>query len=402
MQKIRKFKKEVFVVTVLSLLLVLLTVIPALSQVTGPCVDCHTMHNSQDGASMATTWNGSAWEADPTPNAKLLRRDGCLGCHSGSYTAGAGLDGIPKVLSLTNAPAAGQLSAGGNFYWVAQPSGDVYGHNVGFITTHDPNFTDSLNFPPGFSSGYAGPSGTERSGMTVGSDTAQLTCAGVNGCHGDPSISGGDFASLAGAHHGVELANGFSDGSDIAKSYRFLYGIKGVEDDDWEYTVSSTDHNQYSGEVRTSNTSSVDTTITHLCCECHGVFHAAADTAYASPWIRHPTDFDLSDATGTEYAVYNGGDGTSDNPYSPVAPVAADMTGVDGSTAAGTMVVSNILSAPAGLTGKVAIVTCISCHRAHGSEYADLLRWDYDNISAASGAGNVGCFICHTTKDDNM
>lgn len=402
MEKIRKFKKEAFVVTALSLLLVLLTVTPAISQVTGPCVDCHTMHNSQDGASMATTWNGSAWVADNTPNAKLLRRDGCLGCHSGSYTAGTGLDAIPKVLSLSGAPGAGQLSAGGNFYWVQQTNGDVYGHNVGFVTVPDPNFTDPLNFPPGFAAGYAGTSGTPRDGMDVGSNTAQLTCAGVNGCHGDPSKTGGDFAALAGAHHGVELANGFSDGTDIAKSYRFLYGIKGVEDSDWEYTVNATDHNEYSGEVRTTNASSDNQTITHLCCECHGVFHAAADTTYASPWIRHPTDFDLSDATGAEYAFYNGGDGTTTSPYSPIAPVAADMSLVDENTGAGTMVVSDLLAPPAGLTGKVAIVTCISCHRAHGSEYADLLRWDYANISAGGGTSNTGCFICHTTKDDNM
>jgi len=48
-----------------------------------------------------------------------------------------------------------------------------------------------------------------------------------------------------------------------------------------------------------------------------------------------------------------------------------------------------------------AIVTCISCHRAHGSQYADLLRWDYATMTAHNGTtGNVGCFQCHTSKDN--
>ncbi len=53
--------------------------------------------------------------------------------------------------------------------------------------------------------------------------------------------------------------------------------------------------------------------------------------------------------------------------------------------------------------GKVSspIVTCLSCHRAHGSPYADLLRWDYDTMIAgnAGDATGKGCFVCHTTKD---
>jgi predicted CXXCH cytochrome family protein len=40
-----------------------------------------------------------------------------------------------------------------------------------------------------------------------------------------------------------------------------------------------------------------------------------------------------------------------------------------------------------------AIVTCISCHRAHGSPYYKLLRWDY------AGSISTGCAYCHTSKD---
>lgn len=399
MGNLMKQKRQIFWIVLMTVVVILMTTGVGFSQVTGPCVGCHTMHNSQDGAPMATNVDGTP---DASPNAKLLKRDGCLGCHSGAYsTSGTVLDAIPKVLALS-APTPGDqdYAAGGNFYWVAQTGGvipDAKGHNVGYVRdASDATFTD--NIPPGYDTAM-----TDRRGPFDASH--QLTCAGTYGCHG-VATSDNDYTALTGAHHGVENANGFSDGTTIAKSYRFLMGIKGVESADWEYSgVSATNHNQYHGEDRDSNAYSDTTTISHLCCKCHGIFHTAADATFASPWIRHPTDFDLSNATGTEYEYYNAGNGT-DNDYSPIAPVAADMSGCDDNTAISTMTVSKVFgSPPAGLTGKdIAIVTCISCHRAHGSEYADILRWDYSTMNAggtSSNDNNNGCFICHTTKDDN-
>ena len=46
------------------------------------------------------------------------------------------------------------------------------------------------------------------------------------------------------------------------------------------------------------------------------------------------------------------------------------------------------------------MVMCLSCHRPHGSRYADLLRWDYSAMDAGGGGSDVGCFYCHTTKND--
>jgi len=40
---------------------------------------------------------------------------------------------------------------------------------------------------------------------------------------------------------------------------------------------------------------------------------------------------------------------------------------------------------------------CLSCHVAHGSPYADMLRWDYGTM-VAGGGGSGGCFTCHTQK----
>jgi hypothetical protein len=42
------------------------------------------------------------------------------------------------------------------------------------------------------------------------------------------------------------------------------------------------------------------------------------------------------------------------------------------------------------------IIMCLSCHRAHGSPYFKMLRWDYKGWPA--GGGTNGCNVCHTSK----
>ncbi|MGB9716198.1 MAG: cytochrome c3 family protein [Thermodesulfovibrionales bacterium] len=43
---------------------------------------------------------------------------------------------------------------------------------------------------------------------------------------------------------------------------------------------------------------------------------------------------------------------------------------------------------------------CLSCHRAHGSPYADILRWNYDEMRTGSyTTTDSGCFTCHTGKN---
>jgi predicted CXXCH cytochrome family protein len=60
----------------------------------------------------------------------------------------------------------------------------------------------------------------------------------------------------------------------------------------------------------------------------------------------------------------------------------------------------------ADLTGKTADgtydatnaqVSCLSCHRAHGTPYSDILRWDYDTQTAGGGA-TYGCLGCHNNQ----
>lgn len=304
--------------------------------VSGQCGGCHTMHNSQNGTSM--NYNGSG-----TPNAVLLRGD-CLGCHA-QNTASNGpssANSIPPQVLHTNATDL----AGGNFDNVVANMGR--GHNVAGLTS-----ADTYNTAPG------------------GTQTQQVTCAGGNGavntgCHGETTgaagISSNMMTAMAGSHHNNAGTNSqLNVATTVANSYRFLLGVKGTEDTDWQHTVSATDHNEYFSD----NPDAAGFGISKLCARCHTNFHDTAATQSAGEWIRHPTEITIGATYATNYTAT----------YSPTVPV--------GRTA---------VAAVSGTVAATDTVVCMSCHVAHGSPYADAIRWDYANNVTGDG---VGCNKCH-------
>lgn len=365
----------------------------AMAKAAGACVNCHTMHNSQNGASMMI-------DGTDGPAPALVRAGSCYGCHgdldivNGDWTNTTTAPGkTPRVNAQNYGDygVAGDTLAGGSFYWVDKNLGaaDAKGHNVKGVADVDGAAFGAT--PPGWNPNFNA-NGQINGGAATWAAADQLTCAGTNGCHGDHSATD-DFAAVRGGHHGG-AGDGTTDGLTVATSYRFLKGILGYEDADWEFQPTATEHNQYYGVARSADTATDTQTISYLCAECHGDFHSGdgdlgSDNGnWGAPWLRHPTDLDMNTLANKEvkeYQFYN-----TDNSYSVEAPVASDDQ--SGPKAA-------VLVAPGD-----AIVTCISCHRAHGSEYDDLLRWKYNEdghlmVAANGTSGNVGCFVCHTTKD---
>lgn len=351
----------------------------------GVCSNCHTMHAMQGGAAPS---GGSGINGN---NYLLLNT--CVGCHTGTNTD-PGPTHAPYVwqttaptYAITGSAGGGNTLAGGNFYWVATTGGADHtkGHNVSGISAIDPNFTDGTDEIPGSSTTYS----TYNAG-------AGMNCAGTKGCHGEVDEAGNDLA-MVGTHHET-AANRTSN------AYRFIEvsngtDLAGAEDPDWEYTVTTAAHNGYKGYDRnlTGADNDIDAgagqlnTISSFCARCHGDFHHDdgavgtgtgihndAQTWDTDPWIRHPVDFDMPN-TG-EYASYT--------TYSLLAPVAMATPSLTEETITpGT---------------DESIVMCLSCHRAHGSPYADLMRWSYTAANCIAGGGadaNCGCFACHTTKD---
>ena len=309
---------------------------PVSAAVTGVCSNCHTMHNSQGG--VAVDGDG--------PNGALLNND-CLGCHTTAGTDPLDASGYPFV-KLGSATDDNCLAGG--FFQAGADTGDDNGNE-----NHDIGATAD---PAGFSAAESG----WYTGATDG-----LGCAGTNGCHGNQTDEN-DMAAISGGHHDPT-------------AYRMLYvGATGVAGDgaaDYEELMISTpatavvlgtNANIYSAGV-------LDPSISELCAKCHGDFHNESgttdDCGAASPWIRHPTDISIP----TTWAIGAGA-------YTP-----------DG---------DDIKNNPPGYDGAVYAAddkraTCISCHRAHGTENNDLLRWAYSTQSA--GGGNTyGCLGCHDAQ----
>lgn len=344
-----------------------------------PCADCHTMHDSSGGQGVAL---GPLGGADLVGPQEALVNFTCSGCHVGSNT-GAATD-TPFVAHMTVAPSygstgtSGDTLAGGNFYWVVNNDGGPKGHDVVGL-----GISQTTRVPPG-----------EPNGDLVFSVASPLRCAGTNGCHGDTAVASQTMA-IWGAHHGNTLGQAVATPGSLltATSYRFLNGIVGYEDSDWEFQPTKDLHNQYKGVVRLTDGAADVSTISSACTSrCHGDFHNGAGTDYgvdasagsfASPWIRHPIDIDMGGLNG-EYLGY-GNPVLGDQNYNVNTPLAStDVTGV-----------LNSVAALSSASGK-AIITCLSCHRAHGSPFDYSMRWDYKNWP---GAGYNGCGDCHTYKN---
>jgi predicted CXXCH cytochrome family protein len=339
--------------------LVLLLLLPppqASGAVKGRCKDCHDMHGSQGGELSGALTEG-----------------GCLGCHAMEPAGDVNIvvTGETRTPQVIHHMEGGDLAAG-NFYYVSEDFSPHYenGHNVqGISLQEDP----PMDIPPGFINGVQIPGGT---GPTFWPKEKQLTCAGTWGCHGDRRIED-PFEAVYGAHHEDDST---IDGSTVGKSYRFLFGVTGVEHPDWEYLATQSSHNGYKGDGQHQSME----TISYFCGQCHGLFHpnpflGGTAALGGTVWHRHPSDVSFADVhigfADSEYEEFV--------IYSLETPVAfAEPTGEE------TRV------------DQQSIIMCLSCHRAHASPFPDIMRWAYTESLATPGGSTSkkGCFSCHRRK----
>jgi predicted CXXCH cytochrome family protein len=377
-----KYKKY-YILLALVLLSIVLVFTSGEAKITGSCANCHTMHNSQNNATMATYGaTGQPWKGTG-PFSSLVRGD-CLGCHGMGTSNKIVTIGGSEIPQVYHTDPSGDL-AGGNFAYITGAKGsgasDGKGHNVKDLGNSD----DVLNTAPGVIS---------VAGHDIVITDTNLTCAGYMGCHGkryDDTHQTRGIPMLKGAHHSnvdgkcdVDPATAYA-----YNSYRFLVGVKGLESTGtYKYqNYNANNHNEYFGassplELGCSDTSchggtsftySPNGSISVFCGTCHGRFHDRSEMGgISSPFKRHPTDVILPNSG--EYSAYT--------TYSVEAPVA--RTTVPDS-------ISNIVQPGTD------VVMCLSCHAAHGTNYPDILRWDRRSIIVAGG-GSGGCFTCHTQK----
>ena len=342
-REVKKMRKALITMCVALLSLVLVYGY-ADAQVDGQCSGCHTMHNSQNGTDMAKDFSGAL---TATAN-KNLTVSTCLGCHNGQST---GPDIFQAYASSSAASDAGTYGTAGGSFLDTVFDVDSKGHNVQDLKTVYPSGPgdEGMSLTPG------------NSGSNITLTPTQLTCAGAKGCHGDHDAGKTTSdAGIKGFHHAA------------APGFRFLQladdtPITGMGSADWEDGgADATNHNVYSA----SDTGS----ISELCAECHGAFHGTANTQSGSVWIRHPTENDIPDwSPSVEY---------NRNPFAFDPDDGAGVT---------------TTSAYTSTDGGGAQVACVSCHRAHASDVADLLRFKYTDMTAGGGK-TFGCLGCHTAQ----
>ncbi len=422
----------------------------------GDCADCHTMHNSEQGAAVAIM--GLADTKTNTPIQNLLRMD-CIACHAADPTGGEKIwaKGDSLIPQVMHGDATGDL-AGGNFKYI-RDSGDRKGHNVVDLVSAD----QALRSPPGF---------PKMGGITDAFDATKFTCAGSMGCHGfrgqvltsstvtcdewgnntetglpctaqELEVSGvaqltyrtglsalsgfdapvGQTTALKmGAHHqsydGVKTdgSNPNFFNSPLAHSYRFIRGLRGYgnEAERWQNTSSSS-HNEYIGGYE--NTAMGDLLkntnfeTTAACARCH-VGSSVNDTnsrmtvpggTMSGFCITCHSRFHSSGVTNgtsgaflrhpSDWIIPDKGEYQAFTAYNINAPVARQHAFLDAGP-------GNVAPS-ATVTPGQDMVMCMSCHMAHASQYDGMLRFDY----AQQTAGNAtevgmatGCLACHTTK----
>jgi predicted CXXCH cytochrome family protein len=311
---------------------------------------------------------------------------GCINCHSSdtsstTYILNPGGDPeitVPVVV-YTGTEEPTSYLAGGNFWWVKEGLGgdDTKGHNI--FPGEDDDYLSSAPYVV-YGSNCGGPSGNSCHD-NLNNESFQLAYPGVHqkwgctACHGVY-----DYVAPAHMHHADDTLDPVvgADLSDSDAYFRFLmghssgsgHGVSGIEDDDWEATSSSSDHNEYLGysvdknaPTQIGGSNAMGHTMTGFCCGCHGNKHISSEVPEGGNWIRHPSGGLPLDDLYTEY-----------DPQNPVSR--PDLSGYVGDP-------------PTEDTSEVRpsidMVMCLSCHRAHGSPYPKMLRWETVG----------GCDDCH-------
>jgi hypothetical protein len=284
------------------------------------------------------------------PLSALLVAD-CLGCHT---TDGSDPWDSPYPYVRLASGASDDNCLAGGFFQVTPDPGDNNGNQ-----NHDIGATA---LPAGYD--------TNENEWYTG-DINGLSCAGTNGCHGnETNLEVDDMKAISGAHH------------DSTTAYRMLYvdgtPVVGSGATDYEETIIQMPATPVvtSGENQNVNIYSAgvdDPSISELCAKCHCDFHNESGTTedvlnVNGAWIRHPTDV----AIPAEWAIGNAGYTPDGDDYKN-NPVGYDNATFD-------------ISAKR--------VTCVSCHRAHGTGNDDLLRWPY-STQVAGGGNEYGCLGCH-------
>jgi hypothetical protein len=396
------------------------------------CTDCHTLHGSENGAAVSAGAGAGNW-AGGAGYRELLKKgdwtDMCLSCHKEGYNTSATAD-LPSVVnSGWTAPIVMTLN-GTEPAGVSLPAGDFYYSNVDPKKGHNPAYTK-------------GSMATATSKLMAADTTLGSTPPGgaitdsewsCHSCHGMHSRFSGSYSAWRQIKRKVNgiVTTGDVSGlgvetvvpSDVQNaSYEPIKSNSRGDIQGTNYVNLRKDGNALQGADLLADYSDTNKNIyqggfSSFCSACHGDFHGGngeartadnAKTRVNSTWIKHPTNVTMDMSTGSKYgittykAAVTNAQGTNPNPVGydwryPLVKADADFT---------------VKSTVASMTDAATLATtdrmsCLTCHKAHASQYENMTRWDTNAHSfIANGAtdfeGQVstgdnpayGCGKCH-------
>ena len=283
------------------------------------CAGCHTMHNSQDGAQVATSAIGNEYLLIDGNSS-----DACLSCHAnyGQLYGGEG------------------YGPGGDFYWLTKTySWSAHGHT--YYSTGDSHGHNVIS--PAYGLAEDATLGSAPGGDF---DSSYLRCTSCHDPHGNQN-----FRLLYGSALGPVYNGGrydFDSEAPIAAgNSRRTYAGSGGDENDAQHTVYKSGMSEW-------------------CANCHTNFHSDNTTNFV-----HPTGDELGSTMAAAYNAYvssddlTGGDVlTSYWGLVPFEAVNVDLGAID---------TGNYTQGPTGVDQ----VMCLTCHRAHASAFSDAGRWDF-------------------------
>jgi hypothetical protein len=397
------------------------------------CTDCHTLHGSEDGAKVNAGSGTGAWTGTGGFRELLYKGDWtdmCLSCHKQGFetSATADLPSVvdsgwiaPIVMTLDGVDPAGKSLPAGDFYY--SNLDPKKGHNPAYTKGSLAAATSKLmaadstlgSLPPG--------------GVTI--TDGEWSCHSCHGMHSrfsgsytawrqvkrkvNGKVVTGDVSSF-----GVETATG-NQTQDTA--YEPIKSNSRGDIQGTNYVNTRKDANALQGADLLADYSDTNKNVyqggfSSFCSACHGDFHGGngeirstdnANTRVGGAWIKHPTNVTMDQSGGSKYgintykAVITNAQANNPNPAGydwkyPLVKADADFT-----------VKSTIASATDAATlATTDRIMCLTCHKAHASQFENMTRWDTNAHSfIANGAtdfeGEVssgdnpayGCGKCH-------
>ncbi len=329
------------------------------------CGGCHSMHSPAPGGSFLLVGTDQS--------------SACLTCHEL-----AGLT-VPSSYHISTAPgdmpagtAPAQRGPGGDFGWLKKTyttvvrgntlteAGEEHGHNIiaadkGYVADSQHTVSPGGSYPNAqfHCNSCHDPHGKYR--RAVG-DTVATTGLPIktSGSYNNATLNEPDATAAVGVYR-LLAGNGYEPVSAIPGA-----GFPGVPP---AKVASSYNRSEAASQTRVAYgivSAAGNATWGNWCGACHGAMHSSGNYV-------HPVDQALGSVIAANYNAYvmsGNMNGSSTTSFSSLAPFATD--------AGATYNTLNTASTTTQGPGTADQVNCLSCHRAHASGWAHMLRYDME------------------------